>query len=61
MGFYSLNKQSYLILYLYTTFIKRIIHNLICSDALCMRNNGHAIHTLCNCFVNACDPYVLFW
>ena len=25
--------------YLCTTFIKRIIRNLICSDALCMRNN----------------------
>ena len=28
-----------LFIYLCTTFIKRIIHNLICSDALCMRNN----------------------
>ena len=30
---------SRLFIYLCTTFIKRIIHNLICSDALCMRNN----------------------
>ena len=30
---------SMLFIYLCTTFIKRIIHNLICSDALCMRNN----------------------
>ena len=30
---------SRLSIYLCTTFIKRIIHNLICSDALCMRNN----------------------
>ena len=30
---------SMLFVYLCTTFIKRIIHNLICSDALCMRNN----------------------
>ena len=26
-------------MYLCATFIKRIIHNLICSDALCMRND----------------------
>ena len=30
---------SMLFIYLCTAFIKRIIHNLICSDALCMRNN----------------------
>ena len=30
---------SMLFIYLCTTFIKRIIHNLICSDALCLRNN----------------------
>ena len=30
---------SRLFIYLCTTFIKRIIHHLICSDALCMRNN----------------------
>ena len=30
---------SMLFIYLCATFIKRIIHNLICSDALCMRNN----------------------
>ena len=30
---------SMLVIYLCATFIKRIIHNLICSDALCMRNN----------------------
>ena len=30
---------SRLFIYLCTTFIKRIIHKLICSDALCMRNN----------------------
>ena len=30
---------SRLFIYLCTKFIKRIIHNLICSDALCMRNN----------------------
>ena len=30
---------SMLFIYLRATFIKRIIHNLICSDALCMRNN----------------------
>ena len=30
---------SRLFIYLCTTFIKRIIHNLICSDGLCMRNN----------------------
>ena len=30
---------SMLFIYLCTTFIKRIIHNLICSDVLCMRNN----------------------
>ena len=30
---------SMLFIYLCTTLIKRIIHNLICSDALCMRNN----------------------
>ena len=30
---------SMLFIYLCTTFLKRIIYNLICSDALCMRNN----------------------
>ena len=30
---------SMLFIYLCATFITRIIHNLICSDALCMRNN----------------------
>ena len=30
---------SRLFIYLCITFIKRIIHNLICSAALCMRNN----------------------
>ena len=32
-------RQCYLYIYICTTFVKRIIHNLICSDALCMRNN----------------------
>ena len=30
---------SMLFIYLCTISIKRIIHNLICYDALCMRNN----------------------
>ena len=49
-----------LFIYLCTTFIQRIIYNLICSDALhvCMRNNVQC--TLYDCFVNECDPCILF-
>ena len=35
----SLFSTSMLFIYLCTTFIKHIIHNLKCSDELCMRNN----------------------
>ena len=44
---------SRLFIYLCTTFIKRIIHNLICSDALCMRNNVQG--TFISCFANSCN------
>ena len=40
---------SMLFIYLCTTFIKRIIHNLICSDALCMRNNVHCTFYIMFC------------
>ena len=39
---------SRLFIYLCTTFIKRIIHNLICSDALCIRNNVQGTFISCN-------------
>ena len=47
-----------LFIYLCTTFIKRIIHNLICSGALCMRKKC-AMDTLYDCFVNECDTCVI--
>ena len=44
---------SMLFIYLCATFIKRIIHNLICSDALCsMYEKQCAMQTLYDCFVN---------
>ena len=38
LSFLCFLRQCYLYIYV-QHFIKRIIHNLICSDALCMRNN----------------------
>ena len=46
---------SMLFIYLCTTFIKRIIHNLICSDALCMRNNVQCTFYIMFCQFMQCN------
>ena len=50
---------SMLFIYLCATFIKRIIHNLICFDALCMRNNVQCTLYMNVLYMNVTPAYYL--
>ena len=50
---------SMLFIYWCATFIKRIIHNLLCSDALCMRNNVQYTLYMIVLWMNVTPAYYL--